>query len=235
MIILKKYSIGIIIFLLMMLYAKQSFERVKSIPNEMMLVSNTMPRTDQVINVAKRIQMQENSEPIYYKDVNDDENERKNLLESSSNAVFQKSKTKASSKISTTKKILPKNKVVNSNSTSQNNSSNKVLEDAESVAKFNEALNEKLRIRNSTQPQIDSTSKAEKLKKPTVIVSEVKKENGNRIAKALSQKVSQKGKGLILGGGVLMVLGIVLGLIFDRQAFWVSVAGLAFAIVGFFI
>jgi hypothetical protein len=230
---LKKYSLGMVSLLLMVSCARQNFEWIKINPDNIILARNTMPFTEHVKNVEMTLQMQEKSEPVYYNESNTYFNQNKDAA-----APSTTSNIKTEAKASTTKKTTTRTIHL-----SPHNSINKNTED-ESVSKLNDALkiplDKKVKSGNIPHTQIKSPPKSEEVKKAkTSLLIEKKsalhKENNNKVKDAKILEASQKGKSLMLGGGILVVLGLVLGFIFGRSAFWISAAGLAFVIAGFFI
>jgi F0F1-type ATP synthase assembly protein I len=232
---LKKYSLGIVSLLLMVSCARQNFEWIKINPDKIILARNTMPFTERVKNVDMTLQMQEKSEPVYYNESNTYFNQNKDAA--ASTATFDikiEAPPKASTKKSQDTKILP---------ASTNNAPHKIKED-ESVSKLNDALKiplaKEVKSGNIPHTQIKSSPKREELKesKTSPLIEKkpaVQKENNIKGKDAKTSVISQKGKSLMLIGGILVVIGLVLGFIFDRSAFWISAAGLVFAILGFFI
>nr|MBC7613582.1 hypothetical protein [Pseudopedobacter sp.] len=232
---LKKYSLGILSLLLMISCARQNFEWIKINPDKIILAKNTMPFTERVKNVDMTLQMQEKSEPVYYNESNTYFNQNKDKVASTTTSEI---KTE-----STTKAYAIKNTITKTIQFNSKNALNKNT-DIESATKLNDALkippNKKVKGGNIPHSQIKSSPQREELKESTTapLVEKkpaIQKENNTKGKDAKTLKISQKGKSLMLGGGILIVLGLVLGFIFGRSAFWISVAGLAFTIVGFFI
>ena len=232
---LKKHSLGILSLLLMVSCARQNFEWIKINPDKIILARNTMPFTERVKNVDMTLQMQEKSEPVYYNESNTYFNQNKDKIASTTTSEI---KTKATSKAYTIKNTSTKTIHLNTNNALNKNTN------VESASKLNDALkiplNKNVKGGNIPHSQIKSSPKREELKesKNAPLIEKkpaLQKENDIKGKYAKTLKISQKGKSLMLGGGILIVLGLVLGFIFGRSAFWISAAGLVFTVAGFFI
>ncbi len=231
-----KYIFGFIAMLLATGCATTNFEWVKINPEKIQLAKNSAPYSDEVRRVSMVWQLKSKDTVLYYPESSGFFAPEETKVKSFTNKQrpLQKNINKSQSthtkhfKASNTTTLTAKKKPVVVNQP-------KVVTSAVSDA---EKLNSSLKI--------PLNSKALKAGKnaasfgPSPSASEIRemafndiKKNNPEIEQKSAEK-QQRGKNLMWAGLVLVLLGGIMGFVFGRSAFLISLAGAVFAGIGYF-
>ncbi|MEO5912324.1 MAG: hypothetical protein ABIP95_15665 [Pelobium sp.] len=245
--LLKQYTFVLFCLLLLSGCADRTFEWISIKPEKINLAREAVLENGGVRKVDMTFTLQEKSKENYFNDAN-----TYLTTQNSSNSVIKQSpKTPAenpnrrlgSRKTFITSKSadpLLKKSVVNevANVPEKEKKTTK-LNDA---IKFHKNLKPKLSsettaLRNETMHQMLNDKKREdlssnKISEDSTIES---KEKTDRFSKIKSSEDIRKGQSIMWVGLILVLLGGILGFIFGKNAFYITGAGLVFAIIGYFI
>lgn len=220
-----KYTVGLLAVLLATGCATTNFEWVKINPEKIQLAKKTAPYSDKVKQVSLVLQLKEKDMVLYYPESNGFFETAESKTEAVSNKSPLQTNIKKGNRFAKIFKAQPLKATVQE----LESVPVKVASEAD---KLNAAL------------KIPLNSKALKAGKNTASfgsnASEIREMAFNDIKKKnpeLEQKAAQnqqRGKNLIWAGLVLIVLGGVMGFIFGRSAFLISLAGAVFAGIGYF-
>lgn len=227
-----RYALGLLTLTVITSCAQNTFEWVKINPDKIILAKSRAPYSAEVRQVNLTVALKEKGNTVYYSESDGFFAEKAIKTEVVSiTAPLRKKADRNQGSIKRYQKAVPKAVLPISKSTPSKSASPKapVPSDAE---KINSAL------------KIPLNSKALKAGKNVGSfgsgASEIREMAFNDIKKnnpELGQKSAddqQRGKNLMWAGLVLVLLGGVMGFIFGRSAFLISLAGVVFAAIGYF-
>lgn len=224
-----KYAFGFLGILLTSGCAASSFEWVKVNPEKIQLAKSRAPYNDSVRQVNLVFQLKEKDNVVYYAESSGFFAPENNTTELAGKALPLKHNIK--------KSHYPSKGFIASRTTnSQKNLNNSVVFSQPKPASTNvsdaDKLNSALKI-----PLIKTGKNVASFGPSASEVREMAfntiKEKNPEIAEK-SAANEQRGKNLMWAGLVLVVLGGIMGFIFGKSAFLISLAGVVFATVGYF-
>jgi hypothetical protein len=228
-----KYIFGFLAILLATGCATTNFEWVKINPEKIQLAKSRAPYSDNIRQVNMILQLKEKEQVLYYPESNGFFAEDQSKAEYANNqSSLQKNISKSQRyakrfKINRTKTQVPvtgKAKVKNSRYASSG-----FVSDAD---KLNSALkipldSKALKAGKNVASFGPSASEIREM-----AFNDIKKKNPELEQKSIAKQ--QRGKNLMWAGLVLVVLGGIMGFVFGRSAFLISLAGVVFAGIGYF-
>lgn len=230
-----KYIFGMIAILLATGCAKPNFEWVKINPEKIQLAKSSTPYSDQVRRVNVVWQLKSKDTVFNYPESNGffvaeergfDVAAKQQLLEKN---IRKTQRSVGRFKANTLKPFV---KAAKKQAMMTANHAKKVASSVSDAEKLNSALkiplnSKALKAGKSVASFGPSASEIREM-----AFNDIKKKNPELEQK--SEEKQQRGKNLMWAGLILVVLGGIMGFVFGRSAFLISVAGLVFAAIGYF-
>jgi hypothetical protein len=240
-----KFKIGLywfsIVALLALSSCRNNFEWININPEKIQLARKYQPaKVGKINTVSIKIDLKEKNNEIYFEESTGFFAEEGQKLNNTTIAQESKAAPLVNNKKTTTAKPIP---------TTINKAKNITYKNAIPMQKTVE--------KNSEIPKIKETTNEDKLngalilpQKPNINKEEVKKTTDPKTASELRSKAfedikkenpeletkqaekAKRGQYLMIGGLILTVFGIVMGIVFGKSAYIISIVGVVFAAIG---
>jgi hypothetical protein len=235
----RRYILGLIATLMVLSSCRSNYEWININPDKIQKARKYIPQNEKVNKVDITIDLKEKDKTVYYSEPTGFFADQAKIVADNSipdikkrNSKSFKKKNLASNFSSQQSFNAPKKEVI------QKQSVKKTIPTS-NASKLNGAL--KLPVKPSVKQSQSLNSVNGNIKQRGKTTAEMRSLAFNDIKSKNSEIESQfnqnlrRGQGLLWVGLVLGVAGLVLGFIFGRSAFIISIVGVVFAAIGFFI
>ncbi|MBC7653944.1 MAG: hypothetical protein H7098_05645 [Oligoflexus sp.] len=232
------YILGLIALLMVLSSCRNNYEWININPEKIQKARKYVPQSDKVNQVDITIDLKEKDKTVYYNEpIGFFADHEKGTLTKIPYTEKKKSKssvkknsylTLSNSSVSTPKKTVkmqPSNPMVVSKSSTAKKINGALKLPVKSLTKQKKTLKS---VNGNLKP-IDKTASEMR----ALAFNDIKSKNPEIELK--SNQNLRRGKSLLWVGLVLGIAGLVLGFIFGRSAFIISIVGVVFAAIGFFI
>ncbi|OAQ38559.1 hypothetical protein A5893_14175 [Pedobacter psychrophilus] len=233
-----RYILGLLATLMVLSSCRNNYEWININPEKIQKARKYVPQSEKVNQVDITIDLKEKDKTVYYSEPTGffADQEKSSLANS---PTAEKKKTK-----STLKKrsfLASSNSVVSTSNKIEKKQSNKplIVSKSATATKLNGALKlpskplskskEALKSVNGNLKPISKTASEIR----SLAFNDIKSKNPEIESK--SNQNIKRGQSLLWVGLVLGIAGLALGFIFGRSAFIISIVGVVFAAIGFFI
>ena len=233
------YFLGLIALIMVLSSCRNNYEWININPEKIQKAKKYVPQSEKVNQVDISIDLKEKDKTVYYSEPTGFFGDQAKGTSDSSSSTSKK-KTKSASKKKGNYLVFNNSSVSISSKTLKTQPSNSpVLLKSAHAIKLNGAL--KLPEKPLTKPKDALKSVNGNLKPIIKTTSEMRSlafndiKSKNPEIESKSNQNLRRGKSLLWVGLVLGIAGLVLGFIFGRSAFIITIVGVVFATIGFFI
>ncbi|WP_017260131.1 hypothetical protein [Pedobacter arcticus] len=228
-----KYIVGLLAVLLATGCATTNFEWVKINPEKIQLAKKTAPYSDKVRQVSMVLQLKEKDMVLYYPESNGFFELAESKSEIATHRSTLQNNIKKSNRFAKAFKAQPLKVTVQVPEKVLNKPQpNPVVKVDSEADKLNSALKIPLNSKAIKAGKNAASFGPSASEMREMAFNDIKKKNPELEQKAAQNQ--QRGKNLIWAGLMLIVLGGVMGFVFGRSAFLISLAGAVFAGIGYF-